>query len=128
MLRASADCATALLDLPLAPAPIDYQSRWTSSEAVTRQNEAACIRIQWSAVPQPMCSSASAMSADKPAPPFSRRDSVPRLQPRRPAVPVTLQPTFLPGFAAKFAEMRRVHHHVEATPPPPPPTPSRRRT
>ena len=26
VLRASADCATALLDLPLAPAPIDYQS------------------------------------------------------------------------------------------------------
>ena len=26
VLRASADCATALVDLPLAPAPIDYQS------------------------------------------------------------------------------------------------------
>ncbi len=40
-----------------------------------------------------MSSSASAMFADTPASPFSRRDSVPRSQPRRAAVSVTFQPT-----------------------------------
>ena len=38
-------------------------------------------------------SSASAMFADTPALPFSRRDSVPRSHPRRAAVSVTFQPT-----------------------------------
>ena len=42
--------------------------------------------------PRPISSNASAIVADTPALPFSRRKSVPRSQPRRAAVSVTFQP------------------------------------
>ncbi len=59
-----------------------------------------------------MSSSASAISADTPALPFSRRDSVPRSQPSRrlgdvPALVVH-------ALADQFARMRRVQHRANA--------------
>ena len=50
------------------------------------------MRIQCSAVPQPIPSSDSAILADRPALPFSRRDKVPRLQFRWVAASLTFQP------------------------------------